>query len=136
MYGGYVSCGNASGGYVSGGYVSGGYKYTVVIYPVGYVSGGYVSSGYMVEMYPVVMWLCNRWLCNRWLCTRWFCGGYVAVAFKIYDIDRDGFISNGELFQVSATLGQNVDNAKYYIYFKTNPLEKTCSCETPRVMPH
>ena len=25
---------------------------------------------------------------------------FVSVAFKIYDIDQDGFISNGELFQV------------------------------------
>lgn len=25
---------------------------------------------------------------------------FLLVAFKIYDIDQDGFISNGELFQV------------------------------------
>ena len=25
---------------------------------------------------------------------------YSAVAFKVYDMDRDGFISNGELFLV------------------------------------
>lgn len=25
---------------------------------------------------------------------------YLAVAFKVYDVDRDGFISNGELFLV------------------------------------
>jgi hypothetical protein len=25
---------------------------------------------------------------------------YDAVAFKVYDVDRDGFISNGELFLV------------------------------------
>ena len=32
-----------------------------------------------------------------------------AVAFRIYDIDQDGFISNGELFQVLKTMvGSNL----------------------------
>ena len=30
-----------------------------------------------------------------------------AVAFRIYDIDQDGFISNGELFQVLKTMVGN-----------------------------
>ena len=30
-----------------------------------------------------------------------------AVAFKIYDIDKDGFIGNGELFQVLKTMVGN-----------------------------
>ena len=32
---------------------------------------------------------------------------YVLVAFRIYDIDQDGFISNGELFQVLKTMVGN-----------------------------
>ena len=31
----------------------------------------------------------------------------VLVAFKIYDIDKDGFIGNGELFQVLKTMVGN-----------------------------
>jgi serine/threonine-protein phosphatase 2B regulatory subunit len=35
------------------------------------------------------------------------------VAFKIYDIDRDGFISNGELFQVlKMMVGNNLKDAQ------------------------
>lgn len=30
-----------------------------------------------------------------------------AVAFKVYDIDQDGYISNGELFQVLKTMVGN-----------------------------
>ena len=32
---------------------------------------------------------------------------FIAVAFKIYDIDKDGFIGNGELFQVLKTMVGN-----------------------------
>lgn len=32
---------------------------------------------------------------------------YFLVAFRIYDIDQDGFISNGELFQVLKTMVGN-----------------------------
>lgn len=36
-----------------------------------------------------------------------------AVAFKIYDIDRDGYISNGELFQVlKMMVGNNLKDAQ------------------------
>lgn len=34
----------------------------------------------------------------------WF---FIVVAFKIYDIDKDGFIGNGELFQVLKTMVGN-----------------------------
>ena len=34
---------------------------------------------------------------------------HISVAFNIYDIDQDGFISNGELFQVLKTMvGSNL----------------------------
>lgn len=34
---------------------------------------------------------------------------HAAVAFKVYDVDQDGFISNGELFQVlSLMVGANL----------------------------
>ena len=37
----------------------------------------------------------------------------VAVAFKIYDIDKDGYISNGELFQVlKMMVGNNLKDAQ------------------------
>ena len=32
---------------------------------------------------------------------------FIIVAFKIYDIDKDGFIGNGELFQVLKTMVGN-----------------------------
>ena len=36
-----------------------------------------------------------------------------AVAFKIYDIDGDGFISNGELFQVlKLMVGSNLKESQ------------------------
>lgn len=42
------------------------------------------------------------------------------VAFKIYDIDNDGFISNGELFQVlKLMVGSNLKDAQ---------LQQVCSC--------
>jgi serine/threonine-protein phosphatase 2B regulatory subunit len=35
------------------------------------------------------------------------------VAFKIYDMDRDGYISNGELFQVlKMMVGNNLKDAQ------------------------
>lgn len=38
---------------------------------------------------------------------------YIIVAFKIYDIDRDGYISNGELFQVlKMMVGTNLKDAQ------------------------
>ena len=38
---------------------------------------------------------------------------YFVVAFKIYDIDRDGFISNGELFQVlKMMVGNNLKDTQ------------------------
>jgi len=37
----------------------------------------------------------------------------VAVAFKIYDMDKDGYISNGELFQVlKMMVGNNLKDAQ------------------------
>lgn len=36
-----------------------------------------------------------------------WCSFYFPVAFRIYDIDQDGFISNGELFQVLKTMVGN-----------------------------
>lgn len=37
----------------------------------------------------------------------------VAVAFKIYDMDKDGFISNGELFQVlKMMVGSNLKDSQ------------------------
>ena len=37
----------------------------------------------------------------------------VSVAFKIYDIDKDGFISNGELFQVlKIMVGSNLNDVQ------------------------
>jgi len=42
---------------------------------------------------------------------RYFCA--VTVAFKIYDIDRDGYISNGELFQVlKMMVGNNLKDGQ------------------------
>ena len=39
------------------------------------------------------------------------CGG--AVTFQVYDIDNDGFISNGELFQVlKMMVGSNLTDAQ------------------------
>lgn len=36
-----------------------------------------------------------------------------AVAFKIYDVDKDGFISNGELFQVlKLMVGDNLQDVQ------------------------
>lgn len=36
-----------------------------------------------------------------------------SVAFKIYDIDRDGYISNGELFQVlKMMVGSNLKDGQ------------------------
>ena len=38
---------------------------------------------------------------------------YILVAFKIYDMDRDGFISNGELFQVlKMMVGNNLKDTQ------------------------
>ena len=38
---------------------------------------------------------------------------FFAVAFKIYDIDKDGFISNGELFQVlKIMVGSNLNDVQ------------------------
>ena len=40
-------------------------------------------------------------------------GRLFLVAFKIYDIDQDGFISNGELFQVlKMMVGNNLKDAQ------------------------
>ena len=37
----------------------------------------------------------------------------IVVAFRIYDIDRDGYISNGELFQVlKMMVGTNLKDAQ------------------------
>jgi Ca2+-binding EF-hand superfamily protein len=37
----------------------------------------------------------------------------ILVAFKIYDIDKDGFISNGELFQVlKMMVGSNLKDSQ------------------------
>jgi len=37
----------------------------------------------------------------------------LTVAFKIYDIDRDGYISNGELFQVlKMMVGNNLKDGQ------------------------
>jgi len=39
--------------------------------------------------------------------------GCITVAFKIYDIDRDGYISNGELFQVlKMMVGNNLKDGQ------------------------
>ena len=44
-----------------------------------------------------------------YLCIQFESVSLFAVAFKIYDIDQDGFISNGELFQVLKTMvGSNL----------------------------
>lgn len=41
----------------------------------------------------------------------WFC--CVIVAFKIYDIDKDGYISNSELFQVlKMMVGNNLKDTQ------------------------
>jgi len=49
-------------------------------------------------------------LANWCLCLFYLC---VAVAFKIYDIDRDGYISNGELFQVlKMMVGNNLKDGQ------------------------
>jgi len=41
------------------------------------------------------------------------CVCMVTVAFKIYDIDRDGYISNGELFQVlKMMVGNNLKDGQ------------------------
>jgi len=38
---------------------------------------------------------------------------FLLVAFKIYDIDRDGYISNGELFQVlKMMVGNNLKDTQ------------------------
>ena len=38
---------------------------------------------------------------------------YFSVAFKIYDMDKDGYISNGELFQVlKMMVGSNLKDAQ------------------------
>jgi hypothetical protein len=38
---------------------------------------------------------------------------FILVAFKIYDIDKDGFISNGELFQVlKMMVGSNLKDSQ------------------------
>ena len=38
---------------------------------------------------------------------------FVLVAFKIYDMDKDGFISNGELFQVlKMMVGSNLKDSQ------------------------
>jgi hypothetical protein len=42
--------------------------------------------------------------------------GYDKVAFKVYDVDRDGFISNGELFLVLKMMVGN--NLKVCIRFE------------------
>jgi len=45
------------------------------------------------------------------------------VAFKVYDMDRDGFISNGELYLVlKQMVGNNLKvSAIYPIYFVSFP---------------
>ena len=41
------------------------------------------------------------------------CVFVIAVAFKIYDMDKDGYISNGELFQVlKMMVGNNLKDAQ------------------------
>jgi Ca2+-binding EF-hand superfamily protein len=40
------------------------------------------------------------------------------VAFKVYDVDRDGFISNGELFLVlKMMVGNNLKVQSAYLHF-------------------
>jgi Ca2+-binding EF-hand superfamily protein len=38
---------------------------------------------------------------------------FVSVAFKVYDMDRDGFISNGELFLVLKMMVGNNLKVRY-----------------------
>lgn len=46
---------------------------------------------------------------SYWLLPDIGCYHQTSVAFNIYDIDQDGFISNGELFQVLKTMvGSNL----------------------------
>lgn len=41
------------------------------------------------------------------------CGVLITVAFRIYDMDNDGFISNGELFQVlKMMVGNNLKDTQ------------------------
>jgi len=62
----------------------------------------------------------ERELCAKLLCIilasfmhRILCAWIVTVAFKIYDIDRDGYISNGELFQVlKMMVGNNLKDGQ------------------------
>lgn len=42
---------------------------------------------------------------------------FFAVVFRIYDLDGDGFISNGELFAVLKTMtGDNLDDIKLQVF--------------------
>lgn len=51
--------------------------------------------------------LCNiQFTCVEY-CTLTCLVNLILVAFKIYDIDKDGFIGNGELFQVLKTMVGN-----------------------------
>jgi len=63
-----------------------------------------------VRLFPV--FLVTYLLIIKWLCAfLYVCS--VAVAFKIYDIDRDGYISNGELFQVlKMMVGNNLKDGQ------------------------
>lgn len=44
---------------------------------------------------------------------RFLCSSSRAVAFRIYDMDKDGYISNGELFQVlKMMVGNNLKDTQ------------------------
>ena len=58
----------------------------------------------------------------------------LAVAFKIYDMDNDGFISNGELFQVlKLMVGNNLKEAQLQQVSERDWCVCVCVCVCVRV---
>jgi hypothetical protein len=64
---------------------------------------------------------------------------FVSVAFKVYDMDRDGYISNGELFLVlKMMVGNNLKvrfippSLGFYLLGKQTNLNPLAGFTTPR----
>jgi len=64
-----------------------------------------MHADHLISTYSLLFDACTHYT------SFYFC--MVTVAFKIYDIDRDGYISNGELFQVlKMMVGNNLKDGQ------------------------
>ena len=68
--------------------------------------GTHISSLFDIYVYMCLHLISGSKNINSTACV-------LAVAFKIYDMDKDGYISNGELFQVlKMMVGNNLKDAQ------------------------